>query len=273
MYFLMSVAIVAMSVSMSSCKKDDTTVEADTTTLLQDDAQANNILDEVDNEADEVTADIKISGGKKSATEDSTTYSGREVTWTLNADGSKTGLIVFTNFSHPKAKNEKVKNGKIHIVVTGSRIENTFKRVVTFENFTINGNKIEGTKTIEKIEDLKYQIKMTDGKITFEDGSSITCNSTRIRTMVKGIATPLYIWDDAYTFEGSASGVNRNGKAYSKEITQPVKILTIFKFPVEGVFTLTVGDKQLVLDYGDGSLDNKATVTVDGVSKEITLRK
>ena len=81
--------------------------------------------------------------------------------------------------------------------------------MVTFENFTINDNKIEGTKTIEKVENLKYKITLENGKITFTDGTFLTCSYIRYRTMVAGIATPFYIWDDAYTFEGSANGANR----------------------------------------------------------------
>jgi hypothetical protein len=83
----------------------------------------------------------------------------------------------------------------------------------------------------------------------------------------------LYIWDDAYTFEGSATGTNLKGVEYSKTVTKAIKIYTTYRFPVSGQFTLTFGKKSFTLDYGDGTMDNKATITKDGITKEITLRK
>jgi hypothetical protein len=273
--YLTMLALAALAINVTSCKKEDDTnpsISSDEITVLQDDAQVNDVMDDMDNEADDVM-DAKSSELKSGSPSDSTDLAGRDVVVTLNPDGSRTCTITYTNFQNPKAKNERIKNGIIKIVVTGKRSENTYKRVVTFIDFTINGNKIEGTKTIEKVSDLKYKITLENGKVTFTASTFVTCNSVRTRTMVAGSATPLYIWDDAYTFEGSASGTTRKGIAYSKTITIPIKIYTSYRFPVEGSFTLTLGEKSITLDYGDGTLDNIATLTKNGKSKEITLRK
>ncbi|HOT14237.1 MAG TPA: hypothetical protein PK252_05680 [Bacteroidales bacterium] len=273
MNYLTMMALVAITINFTSCKKDDDTqvsITNEDVTVMQDDAQINDMMDDIDNEADEIS---DVAQSKSALASDSTTYSGREVDRKLNNDGTRTITITYTNFQHPKAKNERIKNGIVYIVVTGSRSDNTYKRIVTFENFTINNNKIEGTKTIEKMETLKYKITLTNGKITFTDGSSVTCNYIRYRTMVAGIATPLYIWDDAYTFEGSASGVTSKNIEYTKTITKAVKIYTAYRYPVEGTFSFTSGDKTFIFDYGDGTKDNLATITYKDVSKEITLKK
>lgn len=271
--YLTILALVAIIISSPSCKKDEdnsANISSDDITILQDDAQTSDIMDDIDNETDELTSSAQ---SKAAIIGDSTTYSGREVVWTINNDSTRTAIITYTDFQHPKAKNERIKNGIVRIVVTGKRSDNTYKRVVTFENFTINDNKIEGTKTIEKVENLKYKITLENGKITFTDGTFVTCTYIRYRTMVAGIATPLYIWDDAYTFEGNANGANRKGINYTKTITKPVKIYTTYRFPVEGTFSFTYNDKAYIFDYGDGTKDNLATITYEGVSKEITLRK
>jgi hypothetical protein len=269
MNFLFIMAAAAIVINVTSCKKEDklgSAISADNISALQDDAQVSDILDDVNNEADDVTN--SLNANLKSAV-----LTGRDVAWTIISDSMRSATITYTNFQNPNAKNERVKNGVIHIVVTGKRSQNTYKRVVTFENFTINGNKIEGTKTITKVSDLVYQITIAGGKITFTDNTYITCNLTRTRTMVQGSDTPLNVWDDAYTFDGAASGVNRKGNAYVKTTSKPVKIYTAYRFPVEGTITLTSGNNVLELDYGTGALDDKATITVNGVSKEITLRK
>jgi hypothetical protein len=265
--------LFALVLTFSSCKKDDVSTDgilSDNISTMQDVSLANDLMTDIENESDDI---VNGNSELKSGTDDTTNLSGRQVVWTLNDDGTRTAVVTYTNFQHPKAKNECVKNGVIRIVVTGRRHDNTYKRVVTFENFTINDNKVEGTKTIEKIADLQYRITMVGGKITFTDGTTFTTDFTRIRTMVEGAATPLYVWDDAFTFEGSATGLTRNELNYSKVITSPVKIYTAYKFPVSGSFTLTIGEKVFTLDYGDGTKDNLAVISRNGRTKEITLRK
>jgi hypothetical protein len=269
MNYLFIMAVAAIVVNVTSCKKDDklgSVISTENISSLQDEAQVNDLMDDVDNETDDVS-------NSQSANLKSAQLTGRDVEWTILTDSTRSATITYTNFQNPKAKNERIKNGIIHIVVTGKRSENTYKRVVTFENFTINGNKIEGTKTVEKVSDLVYKITLVDGKITFTDNTFITCDLTRIRTMVQGSDTPLDIWDDAYTFDAQASGINRKGNEFTKTTIKPVKIYTAYRFPVEGIITLTSGSKTFELDYGDGTLDSLATITVNGVSKEITLRK
>jgi hypothetical protein len=269
-YLVVAMAIVALG--FSSCKKEEkvSAVSSDLVTVSQDDAQANDMLDDVDNESDDVT---NGNSSLKSASADTTSLSGRVVVWTTNNDGTKTATITYTNFNNPHSLNERVKNGVITIVVTGKRTDNTYKRVVTFTNFTINDAKIEGTKTVEKTGDLTYKITMVGGKITFVDNSFITCDFTRTRTQVEGTATPTYIWDDAYTIECTATGVTRKGETYTKETTSPVKIVTAYRFPVSGSFTITTAANTFSLDYGDGTMDSIAVITWNGVTRTITLRK
>ena len=81
-------------------------------------------MDDIDNETDELTSSAQ---SKSAIASDSTTYPGRVVVWTLNNDGTRTATITYTDFQHPKAKNERVKNGIVHIVVTGKRSDNTYK--------------------------------------------------------------------------------------------------------------------------------------------------
>ena len=42
---------------------------------------------------------------------------------------------------------------------------------------------------------------------------------------------------------------------------------------VEGSMVISTENRKVVIDYGDGTRDLKATATVDGVSKTISLRK
>ena len=44
-------------------------------------------------------------------------------------------------------------------------------------------------------------------------------------------------------------------------------------FPVSGIVEIVKNDAKATLDYGNGDCDKLATITINGVSKEIVLRK
>jgi hypothetical protein len=271
MNLLVAVALLALGFSFTSCEKDeeDSVFTSEQVSSTQDDAQSNDLMDDIDNEIDDVS---NANNSMKSGSIDTSALAGRTVVWTTNNDGTKTAVITYTNFQNPHALNERVKNGVITIVVTGKRADNTYKRVVTFQNFSINEIKIEGTRTIEKVSTLTYKITLTGGKITFKDNTTFLCEYVRTRTMISGSATPNFIWDDSYTFEGTATGTTRRNVQYKKEITKPVVILTAYRFPVSGTFKVTTAKDTLTLDYGDGSLDALATICKNGKTKTISLR-
>ena len=44
-------------------------------------------------------------------------------------------------------------------------------------------------------------------------------------------------------------------------------------FPVSGVIEIEKNDAKATLDYGNGDCDKLANITINGVTKEIVLRK
>jgi len=44
-------------------------------------------------------------------------------------------------------------------------------------------------------------------------------------------------------------------------------------FPVSGIVEIVKNDATATLDYGNGECDKLATITINGVTKEIVLRK
>jgi len=108
--------------------------------------------------------------------------------------------------------------------------------------------------------------------VTFEDGTTYTREFTRVNTWTDGFSTPLDIWDDVFAIEGEATGVNRQGNAYTHTITSALVIKNTCRWIVEGIIELKVKDKVAVLDYGMGECDNDATITINGNVREIKLR-
>ena len=76
---------------------------------------------------------------------------------------------------------------------------------------------------------------------------------------------------------GFSNGTLADGTAISSEIIEPlVRIYQqgCFKYFVSGIRQIIKGDEpEITIDYGDGTCDNLVTVTKDGVSKEVEIKR
>jgi outer membrane murein-binding lipoprotein Lpp len=179
--------------------------------------------------------------------------------------------------------NGNIVKGKI--IVSFSKTTTTSSRAISYSlvGFYHNGNLIEGNKTITR------EIKSTDllaalhpvathsidVKITFADGKVYTRTGTRVREMIEGYDT-LGDWEDnVFLVWGNHITTFPNGNQFTATIKTPLRIVLSCKkpFPVSGVITFTKNDKEATLDYGNGDCDVLATLTINGVTKEIKLRK
>jgi hypothetical protein len=143
--------------------------------------------------------------------------------------------------------------------------------VITFDDYTIDANLIEGTKTIFNQDATSFSVTLEGCKITFSDGTFITREMERQREWIAGMDTPFNIWDDEFLITGFTSGTNRDGLEYSHTITQALHKMMNCRWFVAGTIEMQAGDNIVILDYGDGDCDNQATITVNGESWQITL--
>ncbi len=175
----------------------------------------------------------------------------------------------------------RIRAGVIQITYSDHRLIPGAFRTATFQDFSIDGVLIEGTRTVENIsasieDDPKFSITLAGGKMTFEDETTATREAQRTRTWHRA-NNPL---EDETSVEGSASGTRRDGVNYSMEILSPIvykrscKLSGVF-IPVSGIKQFTSGDNVAVVDYGDGSCDNEVTITINGgepITKVISPR-
>ncbi len=178
-------------------------------------------------------------------------------------------------------KRGRERSGKIIITYTDKRFVPGAIHTITFNNFYIDGNKIEGTRIRTNIsesldDNLKFKIELVGGKVTFEDGTVATRDAewetTRIRT-----SNPI---NDKRIRTGGAKGINNDGVGYIVTITKPIVwkrgCLSKLKvmIPVEGTKVKEFEDgKTVTIDYGDGSCNNSMTITIDGVSKTVEFKR
>lgn len=175
--------------------------------------------------------------------------------------------------------NGRVRKGKIITVVNGRYRDEGYFRTSTFEDFYIDGFKVEGTKTVENMgfneaQNIWFEVKLTGGKVTSPEGNVTTREFERIREWVSGYSTPRFRADDEYMVTGIASGVNRKGQTYTNTITIPLQIALNCRWIKSGAIEMVVGDRsEVVLDYGDGACDNQASVSYNGKTWNIKLHR
>ncbi len=171
-----------------------------------------------------------------------------------------------------------LRKGKIIIVYTGRLHKPGSMAVTKFENFYIDQFRIEGEHTTKNITlpGSNYRVfttQIVDGKITNTDnGKWCLWNVFHTIKQTDGNGTPFFPKDDIFSITGTRKVECSDGKSKTSEITEALIKKFTCKWIVKGVVKITLNKTQGVLDYGDGSCDNKATITVDGVSRDITLR-
>lgn len=186
------------------------------------------------------------------------------------------GKIVTIDFGTGcEGKRGKVFAGKIIIEYKETTTEKS--KTVSFENFTIDENTVEGGKSIVKIEangngnpEATHSVDMT---ITLTTGEVLTKKGTKIREKIEGAGTDDR-GDDVYSISGSWESVNKDGVVKNATITTNLRREYACKYIVSGVVEITKDGETSTLDFGDGSCDNVATLTdASGNSEEITLKK
>ena len=224
--------------------------------------------------------DALLSGGNSSAADFNgrfNPYGGRTDCATVTRD--EVAQTITIDFGDGCSNGDGIeRSGIIHISYTDRRNEPGAVITTTFDNFQVNGNQIEGTRTLTNISDdtpnqRAFQVTVEGGQITFEDGTSRTFESSKVRThAIEESSNELTV-----TVEGTQSGVNREGISYSMSITEPLTYTNScrqvgVRVAVSGTREITRDGETTTIDYGDGACDNLATVTrPDGIVEEVTI--
>ncbi len=194
---------------------------------------------------------------------------------TVAPEGTKWPKTVTVDFGTGCTHHGITKKGKIIAVFSNDFRIDSSKINISFDGFYVNDHKIEGTSTItNKGENIsgnhEFTIEIKNGKII--GNKTLSWSSMKTIEWAKGIdkTSPL---DDKLRITGTASGINTAGKNFTVNITKHLVRPVVCPFFTEGTLEVKQADNTLILDYGEGTCDNEATVTVNGQSIDIELKK
>ncbi len=189
----------------------------------------------------------------------------------LLAKIAKTVVDFGTGVTHQKGNTTITRAGKIIITRAGDSTSRT--ETITFENYTVNGASIVGTKTRVNTFDSSTgkgssTTTVTGGKITFTDGTVASWVSNRSRVSSITLDSNGRPASGTITTDGTSTVTSSGGDViYSHKVTKSIiEDLSCHNHkPVSGTVQTTYHTDVVSVDFGDGSCSNtRATVTLNG---------
>lgn len=273
LFLLCSTALIVFS--NSGCKKDkDATDLEDFQATSQDIGQSESIGQDIDN----MTAQVARTGtfDQSNPTNPSHDQFNFLSCATVTRD-SINHIITYDFHSGCTGADGKVRAGKVIVNYTGTgHFDPGSSWVVTFDSFYVNTRHVEGTRSVvnngfNTAGNMNWTITATNMKITKTDGSWRMWNSTRNREMVAGYGDTLWENDD-YLVNGTASGTNSDGESVNCVLSN-LRREHDCNWITSGTMEITPASRPVrTIDFGNGTCDDQATVTKNGVSRVITLR-
>ncbi len=171
------------------------------------------------------------------------------------------------------------RSGKITYLYTGNFISSGSTVTATFDNYFVNGYKIEGGYTLTNAStDVDgdsvtiFKSKVDNGKITFPDGRIYQYSGNKTYTTRSGVNDYFNFLYDSLRVTGDNRFVNAAGDSVTTNITTPLLKTLNCPFISSGVISFVYnGNIQGTLDYGNGDCDSAATVTIGSYSKTVGL--
>jgi hypothetical protein len=273
------VAIAFFAFSLSSCKKNTETVieEIETTFEISgDQAVADNLTQDAVDVMEEAAGKNNLLGGTPSG---STTTTNNWlppcviITITGNFPAKNIKLDFGTGCTGP---NGVFRKGIINIVLTDSIRNSGSVATITFDNYYINTFKKEGTITWTNNSTpnvRSWNRQVANGKITAADGKYWLHTSNMDITQTAGVSTPLNITDDVFSLSGTKTVTNATGKSRTSTTQTPLQKKTSCSNIDQGILKVQGPNHYALIDFGDGTCNNLATISIDGrTARTIVLR-
>jgi hypothetical protein len=259
-------AIAALGFFATACQKESLDDNSTDVSIAQ---SSTNSSDMVEGSVDE--AAFRMAEGSSGCA---------TVTW-ANAIGTFPNTCTIDFGTGCTGRNGRIIAGQIIVEESAGYFEAGSVRHITTNNLTVDGNSLEFDRTVtnlglsEGTGQMSWSVVVTGTRVKASDGSTATWSANRTRTMTAGLETPEVIEDDVYEITGTDTGTCHQGNTFTATITTPLVKAMSCHWIQSGVVEIESdgrrGDRSI--DFGDGTCDNKATLTTPRGSREITIRR
>ncbi len=143
----------------------------------------------------------------------------------------------------------------------------------SFDNFTVNGYKLEGIYSITNngsANGLNASIKLAGGKVTYPDGKFYTKETNTTWIQSAGVST-ITILDDEFDVTGTGTITSSTGNVLTAATNGNLHRTVVCTNTVSGLLNLTFNNISGTLDFGAGTCDKSAVLTVAGKTYPVIL--
>jgi len=266
--------VILSATVLFSCKKESRNSDDDTTANLSSSATSSgDVYDDTYDVTMQYGEDNGLSGGRV-ATDDNARADACATVTISPADTVNYPKTMTIDFGSGCTSSTGVtRKGKLVVTLTGKIRKSGSVLTVNFDNYYVNGYKVEGVFSITNNSTpngLVFTTQTTNGKVTFPSGAWFSHSGTKTFTQTAGYGTPAFA-DDSYAITGSFSNANSEGKSVSGTITTALVKTFACKNIVSGVIQFTYNGIKGTLDFGSGTCDNAAVITVGTRTYPVTL--
>jgi hypothetical protein len=196
---------------------------------------------------------------------------------TVIVSNPDTVTVDFGN-SNCQGNDGRNRRGSIQVVYTGKYRDSLTVITITPVNYFVNDHSVKGSKSVRNMGHnaqgyLVYEISEHITVVKAE-GGSVTHEGKFIREWMNGEGTVSWA-DDIYYLSGTSNGTSSDGKSYRANITKKlVRLMTpgCRRYFVSGIIELMPANRATrTIDFGDGSCDNEAVVTINGKTYTVQL--
>jgi hypothetical protein len=163
------------------------------------------------------------------------------------------------------------------IIITRAKSGTTHTETITFDNYSVNGNSIAGTKVRTSTFDSstgkgRSTTDVNDGKITFSDGTVATWTSSHERDTQIAMDTTTNRPSGTIVTTAVVAVGDIYSHVTTKAVTEDLSCGREHHWPVSGTIETKYRSNDVVVDFGDGSCSNKTiSVTINGVTSTKTI--
>lgn len=274
------ISILSLVIFFSACKKDTPEPDGDNDTSTSiENAMADAAYNDVANIADEAYTG-SLSSYKSGIP---TVYLSTCASVTFDTTSSPKSFTIDFGTTNCLCNDVNYRRGKIKVTYQGLYRDSGSTHTITFDNYYVNNNKIDGSKTVtnkgrNSNGNLTFDV-VVNGIITWDAsyfGSVCTSTYTATRTREWSQGESTFIWmDDVYLISGTQSGVTHTGNSYTAYTVSPLKKEIGYRHITDGTLAFTPQGKYTrFINYGypSGARDNLAQVTINGYTYVIQLK-
>jgi len=281
-----AILLASATLTLTACKKNNNSTGTPALTNSDDNGGYASDAARMETNSNDVIsiADMAKSSGSANLR---VTSGGGYPTVTFAASGGDTTMTINFGTTPFLCRDLRYRSGEILVTYNGPYKATGTVRTITYNSYFVDSNQITGSKTVtnEGTNDsgqVYYNVTVNDSMILNGTDSIVTWTGTRIRTWLAGYTSS--DWSSAVYSIANGSGAatvlrRADGNVFTFNITTPLIIAMDCPYIEAGTIDVSStsfvhGDR--ILDYGSTSsptCDAAATLTIDGITYSITLRR